>query len=178
MLSSPWHIAEPKKRSENDKHFVYKQKIPALLHFPAPLSLNCLHIHRTWFPQESHVPPYKRQRWAQTKRRDKLMITLLKPRAWRNQSLTLLSVDVLVKSKRKRIACASLQTRGSIFTNSLCPPRSQMLNVIMVPRTETDFSMKFTPLRYIKHPSWLNSGSITKSLNVVFIKVAFDVFYH
>jgi hypothetical protein len=47
----------------------------------------------------------------------------------------------------KRIATASLQTKGSMFTNSLCPPKSQIENVIVVRRTEMVFSMKLTPMK-------------------------------
>ena len=46
----------------------------------------------------------------------------------------------------KRIATASLQTKGSMFTNSLCPPKSHIENVIVVRRTEMVFSMKLTPI--------------------------------
>ena len=40
-----------------------------------------------------------------------------------------------------RIATASLHTKGSMLTNSLCPPRSQIENVMVVRRTEIVFSM-------------------------------------
>eukprot|EP00953_Heterococcus_sp_UTEX-ZZ885_P014440 8170-Heterococcus_DN1.PRE.1 len=45
----------------------------------------------------------------------------------------------------KKVATASLHTSGSMLKNSLCPPRSQMLNVISVLRSVIVFSMKFTP---------------------------------
>ena len=44
-----------------------------------------------------------------------------------------------------KMATASLQTSGSIFTNSRCPPKSQIENVIVVRRTEMVFSIKLTP---------------------------------
>lgn len=46
----------------------------------------------------------------------------------------------------KRIATASLHTSGSMFTNSLWPPKSHIENVIVVLRTEIVFSMKLTPV--------------------------------
>jgi hypothetical protein len=70
-----------------------------------------------------------------------------------------LRVDFLDKSNINRIATASLQTRGSIFTNSRCPssgyyvfliklpPRSQILKVISVPLIAIVFSIKFTPIK-------------------------------
>jgi len=70
---------------------------------------------------------------------------LLNPRAWRYHSLTELSVDFRDRSNMKSIATASLQTRGSMFTNSLWPPRSHIENVIVVRRTEMVFSMKLSP---------------------------------
>ena len=79
------------------------------------------------------------KRWGKSKR------TLLNPRAWRYHSLTELSVDFRERSNMNRIATASLQTSGSMFTNSRCPPRSQMENVMVVRRTEIVFSMKLTP---------------------------------
>ena len=57
-------------------------------------------------------------------------------RASPDHSLTLLSVAFLERSNMKRMATASLQTNGSMFTNSFCPPRSQMLKVISVLRME------------------------------------------
>ena len=45
----------------------------------------------------------------------------------------------------KRIATASLQTSGNMFTNSRCPPRSHSEKVMDVRRTEMVFSMKLTP---------------------------------
>jgi hypothetical protein len=45
----------------------------------------------------------------------------------------------------KKVATASLHTSGNMLKNSLCPPKSQMLNVISVLRSVIVFSMKFTP---------------------------------
>lgn len=71
--------------------------------------------------------------------------TLLKPRACRYHSLTELSVDFRERSNMKRMATASLQTRGSMLTNSRWPPRSHIENVMVVLRTDIVFSMKLTP---------------------------------
>src|SRR6266700_3432507 len=71
--------------------------------------------------------------------------TLLNPRACRYHSFTELSVDLRDRSNMNKMATASLQTSGSMFTNSRCPPRSQMENVIVVRRTEIVFSIKLTP---------------------------------
>ena len=71
--------------------------------------------------------------------------TLLNPRACRYHSLTEFNVDFRDRSNMKRIATASLHTSGSMFTNSRCPPRSQIEKVIVVRRTVIVFSMKFTP---------------------------------
>ena len=70
---------------------------------------------------------------------------LLKPRPWRYHSLMLFSVLLRVRSNMKRMATASLQTSGSMLTNSRCPPRSQIEKVISVFRMEMVFSMKLTP---------------------------------
>lgn len=51
---------------------------------------------------------------------------LLNPRACRYHSLTLLRVDFRVRSNMNRMATASLETRGSIDTNSLWPPKSHI----------------------------------------------------
>jgi len=61
------------------------------------------------------------------------------------RTLTLLRVAFLERSNMKRMATASLQTSGSMLTNSFWPPRSQMEKVISVLRMEMVFSMKFTP---------------------------------
>lgn len=45
-----------------------------------------------------------------------------------------------------KMATASLQTRGSMLTNSRCPPRSQIEKVISVFRIEMVFSIKLTPI--------------------------------
>lgn len=52
--------------------------------------------------------------------------TLLKPRLCRYQSLIELSVLFRVRSNMNRMATASLETSGSIETNSRWPPRSQI----------------------------------------------------
>ena len=45
----------------------------------------------------------------------------------------------------KRMATASLQTRGNMLTNSRWPPKSHIEKVIVVRLTEIVFSMKLTP---------------------------------
>lgn len=72
--------------------------------------------------------------------------TLLNPRAWRYHSFTEFSVDFRERSNMNRIATASLQTSGSILTNSRWPPKSHIENVMVVRRTEIVFSMKLTPV--------------------------------
>ncbi|KAG5220292.1 hypothetical protein IMY05_C4628000900 [Salix suchowensis] len=62
--------------------------------------------------------------------------TLLKPRACRYHSLTEFSVDFRERSNMKRMATASLHTNGNMLTNSRCPPRSHIENVMVVLRTE------------------------------------------
>ena len=76
-----------------------------------------------------------------------MLLTLLNPLACRYHSFTEFSVDFLDRSNMKRIATASLHTKGSMFTNSLCPPKSHIENVIVVRRTEMVFSMKLTPMK-------------------------------
>jgi hypothetical protein len=71
--------------------------------------------------------------------------TLLNPRAWRYHSFTEFSVDFRERSNMNRIATASLQTSGSMLTNSRWPPKSHIENVMVVRRTEIVFSMKLTP---------------------------------
>ena len=89
------------------------------------------------------------------------MLTRLNPLACRYHSLIEFSVCRRVRSNINKIATASLQTRGSILTNSLwpkidklmtksltgviLPPRSQILNVISVLRMHIVFSIKLTP---------------------------------
>lgn len=53
-------------------------------------------------------------------------LTLLNPLACLYHSFTEFKVLFLVKSNMNKIATASLLTRGSIDTNSRCPPRSQI----------------------------------------------------
>lgn len=72
-------------------------------------------------------------------------LTLLNPLACRYHSFTEFKVDFLDKSNMNNMATASLHTSGSMFTNSRCPPRSQIENVIVVRRTEIVFSIKLTP---------------------------------
>src|SRR5260221_136341 len=71
--------------------------------------------------------------------------TLLKPRAWRYHSFTEFKVDLRVKSNMNKMATASLQTKGDMFTASLCPPTSQIENVIVVLRLVMVCSVKLTP---------------------------------
>ena len=71
----------------------------------------------------------------------------MNPLACRYHSFTEFRVDFLDRSNMNRIATASLHTRGNIFTNSRCPPRSQRENVMDVRRTVMVFSMKLTPVR-------------------------------
>src|SRR5215472_2345103 len=54
------------------------------------------------------------------------MAVLLKPRPCRYHSLIELRVLLRVRSNMNKMATASLQTRGSMLTNSRCPPKSQM----------------------------------------------------
>lgn len=97
--------------------------------------------------------------------------TLFSPRACLYHSLMLLRVDLRVRSNVKRMATASLHTRGNMLTNSfwpnsddvrrihsffrwwwVClPPRSHMLKVISVFRITTDRSIKLTPRTFV---SW------------------------
>jgi hypothetical protein len=71
--------------------------------------------------------------------------TLLKPRACRYHSLIEFKVDFLLRSNMNSMATASLHTSGNMFTNSRCPPRSQIEKVISVFRIEMVFSIKLTP---------------------------------
>lgn len=73
------------------------------------------------------------------------MAVLLKPRPCLYHSLMEFKVLFLVRSNMKRMATASLQTSGSILTNSLWPPKSHIEKVISVFRIEIVFSMKLTP---------------------------------
>ena len=74
------------------------------------------------------------------------MAVLLKPRPCLYHSLMEFRVLFRVRSNMKRMATASLQTRGSMFTNSRWPPRSQIEKVISVLRMDMVFSMKLTPV--------------------------------
>ena len=59
--------------------------------------------------------------------------------------MTEFNVLFLERSNMKRIATASLHTSGSIFTNSLWPPKSHIEKVMVVRRTDIVFSIKLTP---------------------------------
>ena len=76
----------------------------------------------------------------------KTTLTLLKPLACLYHSLTEFNVLFLDKSNMNKMATASLQTSGNMFTNSRCPPKSQIEKVIVVRRTEIVFSIKLTPV--------------------------------
>lgn len=76
------------------------------------------------------------------------------------------------------IATASLQTKGSILTNSRCPPRSQMEKVISVFRIEMVFSMKLTPVSSAIDVRETHAVFRTQCLNVVLIPATFHVFDH
>lgn len=105
--------------------------------------------------------------------------TLLNPRAWRYHSFTELRVDFRERSNMKRMATASLQTRGSMFTNSLWPPKSHIENVIVVRRTEIVFSMKLTPGGWSELVAGGTGKEIcTQRLNIVLVETALDVLDH
>lgn len=87
----------------------------------------------------------KLTKWSYFVPTKKGIAVLLKPRPWRYHSLMELSVLFRVRSNMKSMATASLQTRGSMLTNSRWPPRSQIEKVISVFRIEIVFSMKLTP---------------------------------
>lgn len=106
------------------------------------------------------------------------MAVLLNPRPCRYHSLILFSVLFRVKSNMNKMATASLQTSGNMLTNSLCPPKSQMENVISVLRIEIVFSIKLTPA---PSQSWYKdhcAGLPTQGLNVIFIPASLDIFDH
>ena len=106
------------------------------------------------------------------------MAVLLKPRPCLYHSLIEFSVLLRVKSNMKRIATASLQTRGSILTNSLWPPRSQIEKVISVFRIEMVFSMKFTPDFCQNLVKLANVEMHTQCLYVIFIPASFYILDH
>lgn len=94
------------------------------------------------------------------------MAVLLNPRPCLYHSLILLSVDFLVRSNMNRIATASLQTSGSMFTNSRWPPKSHIENVISVLRIEIVFSMKLTPVENCQQPIKKEPRSMTYQASV------------
>ncbi len=80
-----------------------------------------------------------------------------------------------------KMATASLQTSGSMFTNSRCPPRSQMENVIVVRRTEIVFSIKLTPSGQMPLISMRDTRTHkrrTQRLYIILIKTSLNVFDH
>ena len=87
----------------------------------------------------------KLTKWSYLVPTRKGMAVLLNPRPCLYHSLMEFRVLFLVRSNMKRMATASLQTRGSILTNSLWPPKSQIEKVISVFRIDIVFSIKFTP---------------------------------
>mmetsp|Transcript_1819 Transcript_1819/g.4138 ORF Transcript_1819/g.4138 Transcript_1819/m.4138 type:complete len:225 (-) Transcript_1819:266-940(-) len=100
---------------------------------------------RAWFVISSCSSGVKVTNWSYLVPIKNARAFRLSARTWRYHSLTLLSVDLRERSNMKSIADASLQTRGSMLRKSRWPPRSQMLKVISVPLTTTDFSIKLTP---------------------------------
>lgn len=111
------------------------------------------------------------------------MAVLLKPRPWRYHSLIELRVLLRVRSNMNRMATASLHTRGSILTNSRCPPRSQIEKVISVLRIEMVFSMKLTPRKppiseCFDVEFWIWKIALTQSLNIILVPATFDIFDH
>jgi hypothetical protein len=108
--------------------------------------------------------------------------TLLKPRACLYHSFTEFNVDFRDKSNMKRIATASLHTRGSMFTNSLCPPRSHIENVMVVLLTDMVFSMKFTPdgkyERGMQVFMMVWALRRTQSLDIILVKASLYIFHH
>jgi hypothetical protein len=99
----------------------------------------------TWFEISSWSSLGKLTKWSYFVPTRNGIAVLLNPLPCRYHSLILFRVLFLVKSNMKRIATASLQTRGNMLTNSRCPPKSQIEKVISVLRIEIVFSMKFTP---------------------------------
>lgn len=100
----------------------------------------------TWVEISSCSSRGKLTKWSYFVPTKKGMAVLLKPRPWRYHSFMELSVLFRVRSNMKSMATASLQTRGSMLTNSRWPPRSQIEKVISVLRIDMVFSMKLTPL--------------------------------
>ena len=103
---------------------------------------------------------------------------LLKPLPWRYHSLIELRVLLRVRSNMNSSATASLQTRGSMLTNSRWPPKSQIENVISVLRIEIVFSMKLTPRSISRLFLEQYDTSHTKCLNIILIPATLHIFYH
>ena len=132
----------------------------------------------TWFDISSWSCGGKLTKWSYLVPIKNGIAVLLNPRPCLYHSLIELSVLFLVRSNMKRMATASLQTRGSMLTNSRCPPRSQIENVISVFRIDMVFSMKLTPGSSASTYRATANGLGTQCLNVVFIPAALDVFDH
>ena len=136
--------------------------------YPVLANVNCIVIMmQTWFEISSCSSRGKFTKWSYLVPTRNGIAVLLKPLPWRYHSLMEFSVLFRVKSNMNKIATASLQTSGSIFTNSRWPPRSQMENVISVFRIEMVFSMKFTPRdtlisilysKFLIYKTYLKSG--------------------
>lgn len=106
------------------------------------------------------------------------MAVLLKPRPCLYHSLMEFRVLFRVRSNMNKMATASLQTRGSMLTNSRWPPRSQIEKVISVLRIDMVFSIKLTPMDLSGLLLWLPHMERTKCLDVVLVPAAFDVLDH
>lgn len=79
--------------------------------------------HHTPFTRISfHIPPALKSKELEG-------LTLLNPLACLYHSLILFKVDLRVRSNMNRMATASLETSGSMETNSLWPPRSHIWRV-------------------------------------------------
>jgi len=89
-----------------------------------------------------------------------------------------LRVLLRVRSNMKRMATASLQTSGSMLTNSRWPPRSQIEKVISVLRMEIVFSMKLTPLHLLAYQTVPGTNRLTQCLDVILIPTSFHVLDH
>lgn len=86
---------------------------------------------------------------------NKKRCTWLNLRACWYHSVTLLSVDLLVRSNMMKMAAASSQVLGTTSVNCRWPPISQMLNAILTPLTPKTLRMQETPLvwMYSSFPS-------------------------
>lgn len=115
----------------------------------------------TWVEISSWSSLGKLTKWSYLVPTRNGMAVLLKPRPCLYHSLMEFNVLFLVRSNIKSMATASLQTKGSMFTNSRWPPRSQMEKVISVFRIEMVFSMKLTPERVIRQWPMDSSSSFS-----------------